>query len=112
MPHLEIIKMEKNKKDLENEFGSYSECKCKGIHFDNGTSIQIVSVIPVTSAHIHSAGMLPGGRNETTLNEMKVPGIKMAYGIGEGVFIKVKNSKTSLIPTANFKIINLDASLI
>lgn len=61
----------------------------------------------VDTAMLHSSIMIPGtGRTESTLNQVKVPGIKMEWIRNEGLLIEARGRKT-LIPSANVKCAHL-----
>jgi hypothetical protein len=58
----------------------------------------------VSTAILHSACLFAGGRTESTLNHVKVPGIEMWWVPNEGLHFKVK-SQVGIVPAANVKIV-------
>lgn len=60
----------------------------------------------VDMALLQASAMIPGtGKTESTLNAVKVPGIKMLWIRGEGLLVNCKG-KESLIPSTNVKIVH------
>lgn len=61
--------------------------------------------IKVVSAILHQATLLPGGKTESSLNEIKLGKCEMAWFPGDGLSIKI-GEKSAFIPSAALKIVH------
>lgn len=61
--------------------------------------------IPIESANLQSATMIPGGKTEVSLNQNRVPGIKLSWIEGDSLVVEYRGGR-SRIPLANVKIAN------
>jgi hypothetical protein len=58
----------------------------------------------VEMAVLQAACMFAGGRTETTLTPIKVPGIRMWWVKGEGLYFTCKHQE-GMIPSTNVKVV-------
>jgi hypothetical protein len=65
----------------------------------------IEGAIPIDNAVLHAACLFAGGRTESTLTQVKVPGILLYWKPGDALYFKVKE-QVGCIPAAGVKICN------
>lgn len=102
-------KTDSNSSNVVNLFQKKDE---KITETKNNHKEDVITLLPVESAITHSACMLPGGITEANLNHIKVPGIEMGWWVGEGLVVKVRGSKPSLVPSASCKIVKFRENFI
>lgn len=68
--------------------------------------VEATELQQVTSAELHSATRFVG-KTESTLSQVKLPGVKMWWVPNEGLLVHHSNQKM-LIPSANVKVAYLD----